>query len=428
MGSHGEVLLRPAERTVTAEVKEPALRFKLVLVCFLVVLSAAYLGKGFWVDLYSTTGKFPGAGDLSRRWVEEQYVTHGLNPYDFGPGGVANAHDRAVAADASLGIPAGVDYPPWAYFSGLALCWPGWPQVRVWYAVVNLACLAYIISMLLRFTREESLLDRTLLVLSVTAVAAICTTIGSGNYGVIVLALLAGSFEAYEAGHFGLAGLLMGIAALKPNMSGPFLLIPLMQWRIRALVSAGVYLAVASAVVWLMTHTDTLTMLGQMIRVGSHYASTDTGPLKALVSAGVPEHVAVILAAAICLSIFVPLLYLYRNTPDPILLFAIASLTGRLWTYNSNHSDTILVFLLLAQWRLAARTKDSRAFAVFVATAASLWIPAKVADNHLLQVATTAVWLSGLGYLLVKWPLSGGQTDRLSLINEAAPEVLGDLR
>jgi hypothetical protein len=143
------------------------------------------------------------------------------------------------------------------------------------------------------------------------------------------------------------------------------------------------------------------------MRAGGKWAEKDTGPLAALISAGVTYRSAVILAAAGCLAIFAPLVYLYRKSADTVLLFGIASVTSRLWTYNRNHSDTILVFLLLAQWRLAARTKESRAFAVFLATAISLWIPASVADSRLLQIAAIAVWLTGLVFVLFKYPFDG---------------------
>ena len=41
-----------------------------------------------------------------------------------------------------------------------------WPQVRAWYALVNLACLTWIIVFVAWYAREQSKLDRLLLILS----------------------------------------------------------------------------------------------------------------------------------------------------------------------------------------------------------------------------------------------------------------------
>ena len=54
-----------------------------------------------------------------------------------------------------------------------------------------------------------------------------------------------------------------------------------------------------------------------------------------------------------------------------MLLFAIAALTSRLWTYNLNTSNLMLVFLLLALWCLAVEstTSDMRATVLYLALA-----------------------------------------------------------
>ena len=84
-------------------------------------------------------------------------------------------------------------------------------------------------------------------------------------------------------------------------------------------------------------------------------------------------------------------------------LFAIAALTSRLWTYNLNTSNLILVFLLLALWRLAAETttRDTRATALFLAVGASLWVPARLSEHHVVQLAEHVTWLAGTVGLLI---------------------------
>jgi hypothetical protein len=159
---------------------------KVVLLILLSILSASYLGKGFWIELFHSSGRFPGAQDLSRRWLEQQYIFRGLDPY--------NALFSSKGSGPPSGLPVPIDavYPPWSYFSGFFFFWPRWPYVRIWYGLINLLCLAYIIHFLIRFTRDERLFDRVFFILSITSISAFCTTIGTGNYGVIVLALLFG--------------------------------------------------------------------------------------------------------------------------------------------------------------------------------------------------------------------------------------------
>ncbi|NNJ85444.1 MAG: hypothetical protein HKP13_11025, partial [Gammaproteobacteria bacterium] len=43
----------------------------------LLVLAFAYFGKGFY---FLTVGPI-GAGDLHKRWVEQQYIYQGIDPY-----------------------------------------------------------------------------------------------------------------------------------------------------------------------------------------------------------------------------------------------------------------------------------------------------------------------------------------------------------
>jgi hypothetical protein len=61
----------------------------------------------------------------------------------------------------------------------------------------------------------------------------------------------------------------------------------------------------------------------------------------------------------------------------------------------------LLVFLLLALWRLAIETRDLRAGALFLAVGASLWVPASLSEYHLIQFAEHLIWLAGIVGLLI---------------------------
>jgi Glycosyltransferase family 87 len=365
-------------------------RGRLFLICILAILSVAYLAKGLYFGIFVSGGRFAGAVDLHSRWVETRYVLRGENPYSI----------RKEDVELSLGSPSEIDYPPWTYISALPLLWPSWPAVRIWYAACNLASLLFIVCLLLKLDHDKKLFeDRLLLALSVTAIAAICTTMGNGNFGVIVLALLFGAWITNEAGYQIAAGLLLGLAMLKPNMAAPFMLIPLVQRKFRPLFVAAVYLVFASIVAWALTRTNPLEMLLQMLRSAKRFTDVDQGPLGAVRWLGLPYEYAVPVTAISCVGLLSVPMWLRRNG-ETMTLFAFAGVMARLWTYNSNYSNMLLAFLLVALSSLAIGEKRFE-FPAFLAVGASLWIPASLTNAPVAEVSEVAIWMSGLLYLFV---------------------------
>ena len=196
--------------------------------------------------------------------------------------------------------------------------------------------------------------------------------------------------------------LLMGVALLKPQLALPFLLVALVRGRFRALAAAAIYMITATAVIWMISGVDPLRMLEQSAQMAGAFAQTTAGLLTVVLAAGVPYRVAAPLTALLCIAIAIPLLWYYRER-SPMLLFAIAALTSRLWTYNLNTSNLMLVFLLLGLWHLAIKTsaRDMRSSVLFIAVAASLWIPASLSEHHVIQLGEHLIWLAGIIGLLI---------------------------
>lgn len=365
-------------------------RGKIFLICALTILSVAYLGKGLYVGVFVSGGKFLGAVDLDARWVETRYVLRGVNPYL-----VTKAN-----ADPGLGVLPGLGYPPWTYISALPLLWPSWPAVRTWYAACEVASLLFIAFYLLRSNRDKiPFQDCILLALSVTAISPFCTSMGNGNFGVIVIALLFGAWAANDAGYVITAGLLFGLAMLKPNMAAPFLLVPLVQGKFRTLLVAAAYLVFASLIVWAMTRTDPLQMLVQMFHAVKKFTVVDQGPLSAELRLGVPYEYAVPATAIFFAgSLSVPIWL--RRKGETLLLFAFAGVIARLWTYNSNYSNMLIVFLLLG---LGSFGLGQKRFAIpaFLLVGASLWAPASMMDAGISQLSEVAIWIAGVVCLFV---------------------------
>ena len=107
---------------------------------FLALFAAGlyYHVKGYYWLVYHDLG----ALDLRFRWLEQQIVLSGSNPFDVA---AAVRAGRAVP-DALLQYVVGltVGYPPWAYFAGTLFLWPPWAASRVLYAGLNVVATARI--------------------------------------------------------------------------------------------------------------------------------------------------------------------------------------------------------------------------------------------------------------------------------------------
>jgi len=374
-------------------------RFFYAMVAALLLLAAAYLGKGFYFSI-------KGGADLHRRWVEQQYILRGQNPYDVafraramtkGDPLLETGRDAMPAPD--LGIPYHVDYPPWTYLSGMLFFWPGSQLVAVWYSLWNVLGLAVIGVWVFRMAGECSRAARLFLLASVLAFGSFCTTIGTGNYGVLVLALLVLGYQLAESGRPVGAGLSLGVSLLKPTLSGPFLLAHLVKRQVVALAVAAGYLVVASMVVWDFTCTDPLEMTGQMLQASRHFVGAGFGPLNAAILAGIPYRVAVLGTAAVFVGLGMTVMVVFRDRPL-LTLYAIASVTARLWTYHLVYSNLIMLFLLVALWRHAVSNPRPTNVVAFVAVALTLWLPSKAAELRCVMPVEYAIWIVGLITLL----------------------------
>jgi hypothetical protein len=372
-----------------------------VMAAALMLLAAAYLGKGF---VYTIANE--GEADLHRRWIEQQYILRGQNPYDVafreramtkGDPLPETSRDAMPAPD--LGIPYDVDYPPWTYLSGMLFFWPSARLVAVWYSLWNALGLVVIGVWADRMAGDCSRAARLFLVASVMAIGAFCMTIGTGNYGIIVLALLVLGYQMSESGRPIGAGLALGVSLLKPTLSGPFLVAHLVKRQVGVLAVVAGYLIAASVVVWGFTRTDPLEMTGQMLHASRHFVGAGFGPLNVAIASGVPYSAAVLGTAAVVVGLGFAVMIIFRDRPL-LTHYAIAAVTTRLWTYHLVHSNLIMLFLLVALWRQAVARPRPAAIIAYAAVAMTLWLPAKVSELRPVSIVQYVVWIAGLIVLL----------------------------
>ena len=340
----------------------------------LVAVAAAYLTKGFTYLILT-----PRPSDLNQRWEEIQWLFAGEDPW--------------------RGHPRRAPYPPFAYPTLLPLVWPPYPVVRAYFAAANVAALAVIVAWAVSVARTTGRAVRgeaAFLAASVLAVSSTCTTLGIGQLGVIVTALLAGTFLLQQRDRPTWAGLLFGMALVKPTISGLFVLPLLCKGGLRPVVVAAAYVLAGSAVVLARAHESPVAFLHIWREMADrNILAQGTGGLIDLVTAATGLAVRPVMTAlgAIFTAATVLAAVAARRRPMPVLL-ALAAVGDRLWSYHTSYDNVMLVFLLVPLAVAAVRTGDRGLTAAFAAVAVSLWLPAKATERQWAQLVQVLVWVA----------------------------------
>jgi hypothetical protein len=380
---------------------------RLILCALLLAISVGYVGKGMAILF---TAPAPPA-DFELRWKEVQYFLAGRDPNDSF---FSSAHGRHLwrplwtKRDESplpaLGPTLSGGYPPWAFPTGVLYCWPtSITAARRWFAGVNALALTAIFLLGYRLAAPHGLVPALTLGASGTAMSANCTTLGIGQYGIIVVGQLVLCLWALSRGRAATAGMWLGLAAAKPILSAPFGLAFLLPWRLRALLAVAGVLLVANALAWWQTGAPPLEMVAQMLRLGQAFAHDSYGPMNALTALGVPLVIAEVVTAVTCTAAAALLIARWKEAPV-LIHFAIAAVAARLWSYHHLYDNLVLVFLLIALGDLANRRPTKWALAAFLAVGLSLWAPGKWNVLLAFQIAQILIWIAGLAVLLAGTP------------------------
>lgn len=368
------------------------------------------LGLAAWYHLrgyYLLVLDDHSAWDLWLRWLEQACVFAGVSPY-------------RVAEGPQPGCPLPsrflqfVNYPPWAYFTGLFVLWPPLWATRILFAILDLVGTALVVTEVWKWSRPAGREIAWLLVAAVLAVSAYFDTLAVGQYGIVVLGLLVGVRRLLERGRFALGGVLLGVAMLKPTFAGPFVVPLLVARRWRALAGLGLYLGGASAVTWALTGSDPATMLREMVRYGGAWLGNSYGPINLALAAGFSPEACVALTATAGLALGLGC-HLWGRERSHVYHFGVAAVIARVWTFHNVYDNVVLVPALVALMCLWLAVRSATAAAVAGVFALSLWLPAwmvvdaaRFAPARGLQIAQVLVWLGGLAYLVAAWPRGAG--------------------
>jgi len=342
-----------------------------------------------------------GAGyDLKLSWVNERYFARAVNPFDVAGAriepGWLGARKAVVSPD--LGIPEFVTYPPWSYPMAALFDWPQWPAVKNYFLFLNAACCAFLfwwIARTVEFSTAKQ--QRWWVAAAILSNVAISQTIINGNYGIIVTAFIAAAFLLEEAGWNLLAGLLMGLAMIKPTIAGPFLLIFMIEKKWVAAMAASGAVAITWVGASIHVHTNPIEFLGQMLESSRRFELGGYAIWQGLAYLGMPRPAALIINAV---AVIAPALFvMHRVRCNRQVVLAVAALCSRLFTYHTTIDNVALLFVPVALWNFRLESKWAHAaFWVFVCSLATPW---RVLNSWETSAAVYCIWICGAAPLLL---------------------------
>jgi hypothetical protein len=370
----------------------------LALCALSLVLAVALLAKG--VLQFALV---PGAGfDERLQWKSAQYYLRGVNPFpvSFFYQDVARwtGRDEGPGYLPDVGWPEEVAYPPSSTLVQIALY--GWPSLRFtrWlFVALNLVAAAVVAWW------SRGLIDGT------GATRWLLGGLALGNYGILVVAAMMVAFALRER-HPVTAGLLFGLAFVKPTISAPFVVLLLADRRYRVvLVMAAVAIAsVALSVV--LTGAGPLTLVCQSLEGTARFAKAPYAIWQLLRARGTGTGFALAVNAAVVMIPFAVVVWraVAKRTLETswLALAALAGVVARLFTYHNSIDNVVLTFLVLALARMALDGRDAWAAALTVAVVLSVLVPLVWTNSVLGHLALYAIWVSGVSYVVIVdvWP------------------------
>jgi len=370
----------------------------------LLPLAIFYSGRGLIILARGHTGR---PDDFARRWREERYVIARINPYDVlftrdrSIGRPLPTSDfRTVPADPAVGGLDTIGYPPWTYFSGLAFHSARLPWGRWQYAVANLIALVAITLWALGEAPPRSApAARWFLPVCCLATMPFFCTLTYGQYGVLLIALLAWSARLSGTRRWWVSALLMGVAMLKPSVTLAFLLVPLRGRRGPELFLTAAYVALAGLAVCAWTRTDPHVFMLQMRVDSERYVLDAPGLLKAAVVAGVPLRIAMPGLMLVLLAAAFLWIREFGGRETVLDQLAIAGLTARIFTYHRPYDDLLLVFLLVALTARLIKRPTTGLLAGTFLVGLSLWLPLGFGWKWPFAAMQHLCWFAGAAIL-----------------------------
>ncbi|WP_193880566.1 glycosyltransferase family 87 protein [Coleofasciculus sp. LEGE 07092] len=362
------------------------------------MLSLTYLTQGF----YSLTIAENGANDLLARWQEQQYIYRGIYPY------AARAGSPDIVP--AIGAIKSGGYPPWAFFSGFFFLPPlNWQLTRFYHGILNLISLAILAFFAYRIGCPYGKSKAFFALSASLALTGHKLTLELGQYGIILNALLIGTFWLLKKYKNSWAGLLLGIAMMKPNISGLYFFVLIIRRRTKAILTCSLYLTLTSLAIGLVTQFNPIKMLIRILKDSKYFADKGYSGINIITNLGFdPKMATLLLGFGGVLGITI-IFYIWRNH-SLLTLFATASVVGRIFVYHRSYDNIMLIFLLLCLIRMTFRHSHQLNILVLTLTITTfcftrlIWWIFSFHDNVTQRVEFFILFMAtaSLAYLLVQ--------------------------
>jgi len=343
--------------------------------------------------------------DLFLRWRENVYVSKGINPYDLSEelfqikqgkpqSEVSGQIDPLLSATW-----VGSGYPPWAFlWSSIFIPPISWEISRIVFTLFSLFALAHLAIFVWRQTAGINPNLRLLVLVGISSISSIGTTLGNGQWGLILASLLIVCINSLNSNKRWIAGLSFGLTALKPTCIFAFIGVFLKKDNFGALCLAGGATLSAGILVAAYVESDIVSMLSQMMRQTSRWEDASYSLPDLLSSFGAPRGIAL----ASCLVFGVASGAFFLSISNNIVYqLAVGATISRLLSYHQLYDNMLLLFLLLAIAVLSIK----RPHVLYTAMSLLLWmslaLPGRITEIALVQNIQLLIWFSSLSVVIV---------------------------
>jgi hypothetical protein len=234
------------------------------------------------------------------------------------------------------------------------------------------------------------------------AISSNCTTLNNGQYGLIVNALLIIVYWLLQANKNYLAGVFMGIALVKPNISAPYLLSLVIKRKFKTVLLAFVYIISATFAIAHTTRLNFEKVIGSFLNQIKYVADDGVSSINIIMKFGISTEITLVLLTTIGLVLGIVIFQKLQHT-SLLTLFACAAVIGRVFTYHRPYDDLMLVFLLLALLTLAFSYPSRLNIIIVSLVGLTLWLPLSIQNlaSPYWSIFQNTIWLIALVYLLV---------------------------
>lgn len=363
----------------------------LILTVFLFSLCLAYLCKGFYTLVFDSSSL--GGRDLLERWKEQQYIYSRIYPYRVSP----------KMIDPQLGKIRSGGYPPWSFFTGFLVFPPiSWTATRFYHAFLNILSLSILIRFAYLIGKPFGKISAYFFVAACLAISSHCTTLNNGQYGIIINAFLICVYWCINNYRNNWAGLFLGLALAKPNISifYPFILI--IKKRFKSFFITVFYICFSTFYIVWLTRLDLKDVIVRFVKHIQHVSDDGFSIINVFIDSGLNIELTLLLLSGIAAIVGV-LIFHWLQDVSLLNLFAIACVIGRVSIYHRSYDDVMLVFLLLALLQLAFSHTHWLNIFVSMFVGLTLWLPLSLQNlgNPYWSFLQIVVWLVAIVYLLL---------------------------